>query len=97
MLSLFALLQLTNFDGSEPVNAAAGAAAAVVVVLLVFYPLYIRENKPKYTFLMLRKLLISGAVVLSLRDAIYAIGIMSVCNFTAVVLLYTYKLEKYRY
>lgn len=59
---------------------------------MVYYAISLRVEKPKYTFLYMRKLLISGAVVLSLRDAIYAIGIISVCNLTAAVLILTYKL-----
>jgi len=65
--------------------------------LLICYPITLREDKPKYTFLYARKLLISGAVVLSLKDAIYAVGIISVCNFTTAILIITYKLEKYQY
>ena len=64
---------------------------------MLFYAISLRNDKPKYTFLYIRKMLISGAIVLSLKDAIYAIGIISVCNLTAAILIMTYKLEKYRY
>lgn len=65
--------------------------------LLLIYPLSLKATKPKYTFLYLRKLLISGAVVLSTQDSIYAVGIISVCNVAAALLLLTHKLEKYRW
>lgn len=91
------MIQLANFDTSETINMISCALALVVLVLLIYYPVSLREAKPKYTFLYARKMLISAAVVLSLKDAIYAVGIISVCNFTTAILLMTYKLEKYRY
>ena len=88
---------MANFDTSEGINTISCALALIVLISLVCYPITLRETKPKYTFLYARKLLISAAVVLSLKDAIYAVGIISVCNFTTAILIMTYKLEKYRY
>ena len=97
LISLFALVQLANFNTSTTINLLASVLALLTLIPLIYFPLSFRNDKPKYTFLYIRKLLISGAVVLSLKDAIYAIGIISVCNLTAAVLIMTYKLEKYRY
>jgi len=41
--------------------------------------------------------MISAAIILSLQNAIYAIGIISVCNLTAAILILTHKKEKYRW
>ena len=89
-------MQIANFNTSAPINALSSALSLVIILLLMYYPLHLRTLKPKYTFLYIRKLLISGAVVLSIKDAIYAIGVISVCNLTAAILLFTYKMEKYR-
>lgn len=97
IVSLFALVQLANFSTASTLSLLSSLLSLLVLLLLFYYAVSLREDKPKYTFLYLRKMLISGAVVLSLKDAIYAIGIMSVCNLTAAVLILTYKLEKYRY
>jgi hypothetical protein len=96
LVSLFALVQLANFSTSAPINALSSSLALITILLLIYYPLHFRTSKPKYTFLYIRKLLISGAVVLSIKDAIYAVGVISVCNLTAAILLLTYKLEKYK-
>jgi hypothetical protein len=96
IVALFSLVQLANFSTSSLLNALSSVMALVALLCLIFYPFTLREDKPKYTFLYLRKLLIGGAVVLSLKDAIYAIGIISVCNLTTAILILTYKLEKYR-
>jgi hypothetical protein len=45
----------------------------------------------------MRKLLISGAVVLSTQDSIYAVGIISVCNVATALLMLTHKIDKYRW
>lgn len=91
------MVQLANFNTSSSINTLASLLSILTIILLIYYAISLRNEKPKYTFLYIRKILISGAVVLSLRDAIYAIGIISVCNLTAAVLILTYKLEKYRY
>jgi hypothetical protein len=65
--------------------------------MLLAYPYYLKNDKPKYTFLYARKLMISAAIILSLQNAIYAIGIISVCNLTAAILILTHKKEKYRW
>ena len=97
MVSLFALVQLANFNTTDGLNILSSVLTIPVLLLMLYFAVSLRHDKPKYTFLYIRKLLISGAVVLSLKDAIYAIGIISVCNLTAAVLIMTYKLEKYRY
>ena len=96
IISLFALLQLANFNTSDGLNALSSALAVICIPLLLLVPFAYRTLKPKYTFLYIRKLLISAAVVLSLEDPVYAIGIVSVCNLTAALLLLSYKLEIYR-
>jgi hypothetical protein len=97
IISLFALTQLADFQTTSTVNLLSCALAIIVLPFLVIYPLTLRTTKPKYTFLYLRKLLISGAVVLSTQDSIYAVGIISVCNVSTALLLLTYKMEKYRW
>ena len=66
IISLFALLQLVNFNTTTSINALSSALAIITVPVLLFIPLTYRKLKPKYTFLYIRKLLISSAVVLSL-------------------------------
>jgi hypothetical protein len=96
IISLFALVQLAHFSTAPTINLLSSLLALFVLLGLLYYPLHLRADKPKYTFLYVRKLLISGAVVLSVKDAIYAVGVISVCNLTAAILIMTYKLEKYR-
>jgi len=97
IISLFCFTQIASFDTSDSLNMMASFLSVVVLPFLIYYPISLRNSKPKYTFLLLRKLLISGAVVLSIQDAVYAIGIILVCNLTATILILTYKLEKYRF
>lgn len=97
IICLFTLTQLTSFSLEDTINSIAGILAIVVLPFLIYLPISLRSIEPKYTFLYLRKLLICGAVVLSLKDAIYAVGIISVCNITAFILILTYKLERYRF
>lgn len=78
------------------INTISSVLALFSLIALIYYPISLRHDKPKYTFLYIRKLLISGAVVLSVQDAIYAVGVISVCNLTAAILIMTYKMEKYR-
>ena len=96
IISLFVLIQLANFNTSATINTISSALALITLLLLIYYPIHLLKDKPKFTFLYIRKLLISGAVVLSIKDAIYAVGVISVCNLTAALLLFTYKLEKYK-
>ena len=97
IISLFVLVQLANFNTSAGINTTSSVLAMLVLIGLLCYPISLKTDKPKYTFLYFRKLLISGAVVLSIKDAIYAIGVISVCNLTAAILILTYKMEKYRF
>lgn len=96
ILCLFALSQLADFSTSSPIDILSGLLAITALILCLLFAGSLRNDKPKYTFLMSRKLLIAGAVVLSIQDAIYAVGIISVCNLTAALLITTYKTEKYR-
>ena len=90
------MVQLSNFNTSAGINTISSVLCIFSLIGLLYYPFTLKDEKPKYTFLYLRKFLISGAVVLSIQDAIYAIGVISVCNLTAAILILTYKMEKYR-
>ncbi len=96
IVSLFVLAQISDFKLSPAINLISCVLSVLVLPLLVFYPFTLKNTKPKYTFLYLRKLLIGGAVVLSTQDSIYAVGIISVCNVCTALLLLTYKQERYR-
>lgn len=91
IIALFALAQISDYQTSPSINLISCALAIIIIPFLVFYPFTLRNFKPKYTFLYLRKLLIGGAVVLSTQDSIYAVGIISVCNVCTALLLITYK------
>lgn len=91
IISLFALTQLSDFRSNPSINLISCILTIIVLPFLVIYPITLRNFKPKYTFLYYRKFLISGAVVLSTQDSIYAVGIISVCNVCTALLLLTYK------
>lgn len=55
------------------------------------------KDKPKYTFLYLRKILVASSLILGLNYPIYCIGVLSVTNITAVLLILSYKLEKWKF
>lgn len=96
IISLFVLAQIADFKLTPSINLVSCVLAVIALPFLFFYPFTLKNTKPKYTFLYLRKLLIGGAVVLSTQDSIYAVGIISVCNVCTALLLLTYKTERYR-
>ena len=96
IISLFVLAQIADFELTPTINLVSCVLAIITLPFLAFYPFTLKNTKPKYTFLYLRKLLIGGAVVLSTQDSIYAVGIISVCNVCTALLLLTYKTERYR-
>lgn len=67
-ISIFTLTQLSSmhFSSDSLIDLIASILAIALLIGLLVYPLVIfTENKPKYTFLMLRKLILAVAIVLS--------------------------------
>lgn len=67
-ISIFTLTQLSSmhFNSDSLIDLIASILAIVVLIALLVYPLVIfTGNKPKYTFLMLRKIILAVALVLS--------------------------------
>ena len=69
-LCIFTLGQLTvlsfNVDSENKTDFLASVLSIILLLLLVIFPWYIfTENKPKYTFLMLKKLVLGLIIILS--------------------------------
>lgn len=67
-ISIFTLTQLSSmhFNSDSLIDLMASILSIVILIVLLVYPLVIfTGNKPKYTFLMLRKIILAVALVLS--------------------------------
>lgn len=95
-LILFSFAQLTAFTTNSTINLASSLLAIAALLFLLIYAVKAGLQEHKYWFLYGRKTLIAGAIVISMKNAIYGIGIISVCNFTAAILILTHKIEQYR-
>jgi len=61
--------------------------------VVLFGPiLMVWHQKPSFTFLYARKAVIAGSLILSVNYPAYSIGVLAVCNVTALLLILTYKL-----
>lgn len=59
-------LSVLNFSAQSTMDLVASILSIMLMVLLLSYPIFIfRGNKPKYSFLMLRKLILALALILS--------------------------------
>lgn len=52
--------------------------------------------KPKYTFLMLRKILLGLLLILSIENPIYMIGVTAVASIMTAILIAAYGMEKWK-
>lgn len=98
-ISIFTLTQLSSlhFSSDSLIDLIASILAIVIIVALVVYPLVIfTGNKPKYTFLMLRKLILAVALVLSIENPTYMIGVTAVMNIMSGILVGAYGMEKWQ-
>lgn len=66
--------------------------AVLMVFLVVGYPFVVLKTKPKFTFLYARKLVTALSLMLSVTYPAYCIGVLSVCNVTAALLITSYRL-----
>ena len=73
-------------------DTAASLLAILIIIPLLIYPFYIYQDKPKYAFLCLRKIVLALALVLSINYATYMIGVCAVISLTSSVLVVAYKL-----
>lgn len=64
--------------------------------MVVAYPFSLAKDKPRYTFLYIRKIVVALSLILSVNYPAYCIGVLSVTNITAILLIHSYKLEKWR-
>ena len=95
-LALFSISQLWVFDFSSPVDLIASILAIFLIFLLPIFALSLLKNHSEFTLLYARKFLIAAIVVISRDSPIYIVGVISVCNLTAGILMLAYKLEKWR-
>lgn len=64
--------------------------------MVVAYPFLFVKDKPRYTFLYIRKIVVALSLILSVNYPAYCIGVLSVTNITAILLINSYKMEKWR-
>ena len=95
-ICLFTFVQLSNIDTNTTVNTMAFVLAVLMMFLIVFYPFAFVKDKPKFTFLYARKMLTALSLMLSVNYPAYCIGVLSVCNITAFLLIPAYKLERWK-
>ncbi len=70
--------------------------AVLMMFMIVFYPFAFVKDKPKFTFLYARKVVTALSLMLSVNYPAYCIGVLSVCNITALLLIPAYKLERWK-
>lgn len=98
-LALFTFSQMAclKFDASSTADLAASIISFFLLAGLLLYPwITYSENKPKYTFLMLRKLVLALVNVLSVENPTYMIGVGAVMSIMSGILVGTYGMEKWR-
>lgn len=73
-------------------------ALAIISLLgltLAFPIIMFKSEKPKYSFLMVRKIVLALALVLSVENPTYMIGVTAVISLTTALLVNAYSLEKW--
>lgn len=91
-ICLFTFEQLANIDTNDSVNVMAFVLAVLMIFGIFIYPFVVMSDKPKFTFLYARKVVTALSVMLSVNYPAYCIGVLSVCNITALLLIPAYKL-----
>lgn len=92
-LSVFTFGQLTvlKFDAKSLTDFLGSILSIFVVIGLIVFPWYIFSgDKPKYTFLMLRKLVLGLILVLSMENPTYMIGVTAVISIMTGILVGAY-------
>lgn len=98
-LSVFTFAQLssTYFEQGSPEDVAGSVLAILLTVGLVLYPIFVwKGNKEKYTFLMVRKLVLSLVLVFTTKDPTYMIGVTAVMALVSAILVGAYSVEKWK-
>jgi hypothetical protein len=98
-LALFTFSQLSSlsFDTTSTTDLISSILSFFLLIgLLVYAWLTYSGSKPKYTFLMLRKLLLGLVVVLSVENPTYMIGVAAVLSLMSGILVGAYGMEKWR-
>ncbi len=67
-----------------------------MLFMILFHPYAMVKDKPRFTFLYVRKVVVALSLILSVNYPAYCIGVLSVCNITAILLIHAYKVEKWK-
>ena len=86
-LSLYTFTQLWALNFSYTMDMVASALAILLVLLMPIYTIVLIKDHTKFSFLYARKILITLSIILSTENPIYVIGVISVCNLTAGILI----------
>lgn len=92
-LSVFTFGQLSvlKFSSESITDLIASVLSIVTLISLLLYPIFIfKGNKPKYAFLMIRKLILGLALVLSVENSTYMIGVTAVISIMSGILVGAY-------
>lgn len=98
-LAVFTFAQLSSLSFTmDSLTDVIGSILSFPVLLgLLAYPwLLYSGNKPKYTFLMLRKLVLGLIVVISVENPTYMIGVTAVVSIMTGILVGAYGMEKWQ-
>ena len=95
-ICLFTFTQLNNFDvSSDSTNMFSSLLSILTLFMVIIYPFSLLKVKPKFIFLYARKLVVAASLILSVNYPAYCVGVLSVCNITALLLILAYKMEKW--
>lgn len=98
-LAVFTFAQLSSlkFAADSLTDLIGSVLSFLILIGLLVYPWFLYSgNKPKYTFLMLKKLVLGLIVVLSAESPTYMIGVTAVVSIMTAILVGAYGMEKWR-
>lgn len=92
-ISVFTITQLSvlYFSPDSMNDMIASALSIIILIGLLVFPLFVFSgDKPKYTFLMLRKIILSIALLLSVSNPTYMIGVTAIMSIMTGILVGAY-------
>lgn len=98
-LSVFTFSQFKclYYGKDSTIDLVASILVFFVLFGLILYPAFVfQSDKPKYTFLMIRKFVLGVALILSTENPTYMIGVAAVINIMTGILVGAYGIEKWK-
>lgn len=99
-LAVFTFGQLSNlyFGSESSIDLVASVLSFLVLIGLIICPIYaFVKSKPKFSFLMLRKLILALVIIFSVENPTYMIGVTAVVSIMSGILVGAYGVEKWKF